>query len=268
MQYCGPCANYHIYWTARRTAGIVGGVDTDRPLLAELLEDIAKRYVTSRDRGINVLIPGAADSGLLSVAVAGIFKAGGRSLLQRTKFTVIDQCITPLKLSEEYAQKHDLEVSAKRCNLEDYRPDHNFDLVFAHSVLAFLPPDIRAKMLSAIVGWLDQDGRLVYSARLGASDGIGKATRFETIILPRIMNAVGDGRIRLCEEEEVFLKRCRQRHQGISYESTAFRTIDELRALAESADIEIESVKQIDEETASGLPRRSRVISVFSSSTN
>ena len=127
LDFCGPCANYHIYWTARRAAGIVGGVDADRHVFVEQLADLAKQYVVSGDRGIDVLIPGAADSGILSVAAAAIFKAGGRSLLQLTKFTVIDRCATPLKLSEEYAHKHDLEVRTKRCILENYRPDQRFD---------------------------------------------------------------------------------------------------------------------------------------------
>jgi len=269
LEFCGPCANYHIYWTARRAAGIVGGVDADRHLLVKQLANLAKRFTPPGDRGIDLLIPGVADSGILAAAVAAIFEVGGRSLLQRTEFTVIDQCATPLKLCEEYSRKHDLKVSTERCKLENYRPDRSFDLVFAHSVLAFFQPEDRARMLSAMANWLKKDGHFVYSANLGVSENTGKAARFENIVLPRIGDAVADGRIKLCEEETAFLERCRQRHQGISYESTGFRTLDELHALAESANVEIESVKLADDDDiANGIPRRSRVIAVFKRSIN
>jgi len=245
LEFCGSCANYHIYWPARRAAGIVGGSDADRNALIGNACRLARSFASGPDRKFDILIAGAADTGILAAIAEGVNRAGGRNLLHRTRFCIVDLCRTPLQLCLDYGEERELDVSVECADLSSFSPFLQFDLITAHSVLAFFPPPARSGVFARMAGWLSADGRLLYSANMANRTRRERERRFETVILPSIRSAVVDGRIVPPESETVFLDRCRKRHSGVNYDRKGFSSRAQLQCLAHSAGLEIEHMEML-----------------------
>jgi hypothetical protein len=265
LDLCMGCANYHIYWPARRAAGIVGGSDADRAALVSGVMRIARSFDPAADRTFAILVAGAADTGILAAVVEALFLSGGRELLERASFCVVDRCETPLRLCQEYAGKHAIAVTTERADLSSYSPASPFDLVVVHSVLAFFPQPARAGMLARMGGWLCGSGQILLSANMSDRTRIERDERFEHVILPKIRAAVADGRIVLHEDEAVFLDRCRDRHSGISYDRSGFAGAAQFNVLAQAAGLAVDHVEELNTGGANGSAgSRPRLIAVMS----
>jgi hypothetical protein len=263
LELCGACANYHIYWPARRAAGIVGGADADRVAVVAQVAAIAGRNKRGSSRKFELLIAGAADSGILSACVEGLFRAGGRALIDSIRFTIVDLCATPLQLCSDYARMHGLDLDTVRADLASYLPDRPLDLVVAHSVLAFMPVSERAGLLDRMAGWLGKDGEILLSANMARRSRAERDRRFEDEIEPRIRAAIAEGALALREDEAAFLARCRNRHDGIRYDRSGFETISHFRCFVEQAGLQAGHVERVNPGAGANGGSRPRLVAVL-----
>src|SRR5262245_40257846 len=104
---CGPCADYHVLFPARRLTGRVNGLETDRPdLIATVGREVAARAAAGRP-AIDILIAGSADTGVLATCAHAAFAAAPDAIAS-VRFTVLDLCGTPLELCRDFAARHRL----------------------------------------------------------------------------------------------------------------------------------------------------------------
>lgn len=107
----------------------------------------------------NVLIPGAADSGLAALVLAVLRPLGVRPVLP-----VVDRCATPLAQNRCLAEVLAARIDTMQADVADLPPG-NHDARTLHNVLFFVPPDRRAGFLSGAAWTL----RPVWDARSAAS---------------------------------------------------------------------------------------------------
>ena len=260
---CRGCTNYHIYWPVRRAAGIIGGSDADRVAIVEQIKKIARPRRGGRFQRRNVLISGAADTGILSAVAEGLYAAGGREALDRTSIVVVDRCATPLILCSEYAERHGLDLTISRTDLLAYGPTDGFDLVIVHSVLAFLPETERTGMLARMAEWLRGDGVILLSANMLYRSRADRDRRFDEVILPKVCAAVAGGRIVLQEDEAAFFERCRRRHDGIAYDRSGFATLGEFDRFVERAGLLVDHVEALAPRSQKNAGTRPRLAAVL-----
>ena len=124
-QYCDRCRNFHALWPYLRIARMVGAAESGA---AKIGETLAAQISSGARR---ILIAGAADTGLLAT-VARV--ARGRAI----EITIVDRCRTPLELCQRFAARWSLLVKTQIADLTtlDVR---DFDLIYANSVLQFIP---------------------------------------------------------------------------------------------------------------------------------
>ena len=102
----------------------------------------------------DVLIAGAADTGILNLVAK---TCGGRA----AKFVVIDLCDTPLELCRKFAKRCNLRLKTEVQDVAEIRFRARFDLIIAHSLLQFIPPQHRLKVFSRFARALKPDGKFI-----------------------------------------------------------------------------------------------------------
>src|SRR5262249_23235340 len=78
----------------------------------------------------------------------------------RPDITVIDRCQTPLELCRRFAAQWSLPVHAKRMDLTELDLE-DFDVIYANSVLQFIPAERRVDVLARMKRALRPGGHLV-----------------------------------------------------------------------------------------------------------
>lgn len=125
QSHCNSCHAYHAVWPYLRLLKDQRGVDADR----DLLEPMLARLLAP---GARVLLAGSADAGLAEL----VLDAANRRPIE---LTVVDICDTPLIQCREI---EDLPagstITVERGTISGSQGLGQFDLVVAHSVLAFL----------------------------------------------------------------------------------------------------------------------------------
>lgn len=254
LRHCRSCANYHIYWAARRAAGVIGGADEGRRDYVAILQ---RQFSSGAG---DILIAGAADTGILSAAAHGALAAGA---LDSVKFLVVDRCRTPLLLCEDFGIRRGIVIETARADLTAYKTNRRFDLVLLHSTLAFCPTNGRVAMMRRLADWLSPRGRIILSGNVGQPSDPSAELRFQERILPKLKVAIADGRLRLPESEDVFLRRCRDRHDGISYDRACFSDAADILRLAADAGLSVEDGHFADREGRHGGQTRPQKYSVI-----
>jgi SAM-dependent methyltransferase len=145
---CGVCANFHALWPYLRIARIVSGVEGGDSILAAAISEICATGPK------DVLIAGAADTGILSLVAK---TEGGRA----ASFVVIDLCDTPLELCRKFAKRCNLRLETGVQDVADMRFRARFDVIIAHSLLQFIPPQDRLKVFSRFAGALRPGGKFI-----------------------------------------------------------------------------------------------------------
>jgi SAM-dependent methyltransferase len=153
---CGPCQNFHLLWPFLRIAQASGG-DVGAPSVCAALNRLLPRP------GQRILIAGAADTGLLAVVARAV--AAGVDII------VLDRCQTPLGLCNRFAKRWFLPIETMQLDLRKLSIEARFDVVFAHSLLQFIPAESRGDVLLRLRRSLRPGGRLVIVFR--TSDRIG-----------------------------------------------------------------------------------------------
>lgn len=163
------CDWYHGFYPLLRLLGAAASPERHAGFYAEVLAPL----VCGDAR---VLIPGAADAGMLRTVLA-IRRATGA----RARVRVLDRCETPLRLCRRFAERCGTPIETERFDLLDAsaeaEPEPRFDVACTHSLLAFFPPARRRAGIEACRARLRPGGRLVSTARIdpAASDA---GTRF------------------------------------------------------------------------------------------
>jgi len=166
--HCTSCNGYHLSRARRRLRP--GSPDAlDRPEIVQLVQ----RCVADRAApgGLDILIAGAGDTNLLATCAEAISGEKGAGRLVR--FTVLDNCRTPLAVCEAFGRQHRLAVQTGQVDMG--APDAWFeaDLIVVHSLLRFLPRTSHLTTMRTLRQWLKPGGALVFSHRLMADAGNG-----------------------------------------------------------------------------------------------
>ena len=146
-RYCSHCRNFHALWPYRRLARICGAAESG----SDAIESTLRHLMASG--GKRVLIAAAADTGLL----ATVARAGSGL---DPDITVVDRCETPLELCRRYASERSLPVQTQIADLTALDLA-DFDVVYANSVLQFLPAGLRVEMLTRVRRALRPGGHFV-----------------------------------------------------------------------------------------------------------
>lgn len=145
---CGACANLHALWPYLRIARIVSGVEGGDSMLTATISEICATGPK------DVLIAGAADTGILNLVAKS---SGGRA----ASFVVIDLCDTPLELCRKFANRCNLPLKTKVQDVADIRFRARFDVIIAHSLLQFIPPQNRLRVFSRFAWALKPGGKFI-----------------------------------------------------------------------------------------------------------
>ena len=171
--HCTDCHGYHLSRARRRLRP--GSPDAlDRLEIVQLVQDcVAHRPVPG---GFHILIAGTGDTNLLATCAEAV--SGGETDADRAiRYTILDNCRTPLAVCEAFAQAHRLELQTRQVDMG--APDAAFaaDLIVVHSLLRFLPRASHLTTMRTLRQWLKPGGAVVFSHRLMA-DEAGKTDSF------------------------------------------------------------------------------------------
>jgi len=64
---------------------------------------------------------------------------------QGFEVTGVDMSLPGLKKARRYAQEVGVSLTTVRADIEDYRPEASYDVIFSTGVLHYLPPELRAE---------------------------------------------------------------------------------------------------------------------------
>jgi hypothetical protein len=157
------CDWYHGFYPLLRCVGAAATPERHARFYAQTLATLARRGGFDR-----VLIPGAADSGMLRT-VLSVYRAAGACAAIR----VLDRCETPLVLCRRFAERCGTSIETQTCDLleSSFRADLHpaFDIACTHSLFALFPPAQRHAGIAACRALLRPGGKLVSTARIEAN---------------------------------------------------------------------------------------------------
>jgi hypothetical protein len=157
------CDWYHGFYPLLRLVGAAATPDRHAGFYARTLRSLVWQGGVE-----SVLIPGAADSGMLRGVTSVLLDAGARPRIR-----VLDRCETPLSLCLDFARRCgeavDTQVFDLLGGVSREATGPHFDVACTHSLLAFFPPERRREGIQACRAWLRPGGKLVTTARLDRS---------------------------------------------------------------------------------------------------
>lgn len=152
---CAGCGGYHLERARRR---LTAPDALDRGEMVGLLRDWAMKR--SPAGSAEVVIAGSADTNLLALAAEAVADLGP------ARYTVLDQCRTPLALCEAFARQHRLEVETRQVDMGAPGAAFPADAIIVHSLLRFLPQAVHLATMSTFKRWLKPGGAILFSHRL------------------------------------------------------------------------------------------------------
>lgn len=268
---CGDCAEYHLRFALTRSISSVDkSVAVDRPLLIKHIQRIVSEPARPPDGHVDILIAGAADTGVLATCAHAVAVLG-EPLFSRCRFILLDRCRSPLVLSAEFAGRHGVSLRTIEADLTAVTEDFAVDLIVAHSFLRFLDRPQQIALLKKFSSWLKPQGRIIVSQSIrpkGAAH-LGKEVRRLGSNLDLVRAAIASGRIKLAPEAEPVLRRM----YALDHDHLARRgdlaSADELRVLLIEAGLREHSIDVIAHDFPSiekDKLTRVRAVAVFGSS--
>jgi SAM-dependent methyltransferase len=156
LVHCGSCRDYHLTRPFFVAAGI-RGVERDRPLFVPLLQKFVRP-------GARLLVAAAGDSTLPEL----VLDAVGDRL---AGLLVADRCETPLAQCRDLVHWAPITIETKAVDLVTTPPLGSFDIIVAHYVLPFIPPDSRVAFLRNLARMLAPGGLLIAAYPLARARG-------------------------------------------------------------------------------------------------
>jgi SAM-dependent methyltransferase len=149
-ELCAGCDWYHGLYPVLRLLGLAATPARHAGFFGRALAD--------EDGAVRVLVSGAADTAMASLAA---------SALPRAAITVLDRCPTPLALCREQAARGGVALETEACDLLAPAPDAEpFDVACTHSLLGMVAPAERARAVASLAARLRPGGRLVSTNRI------------------------------------------------------------------------------------------------------
>ena len=169
--HADDCSWYHGAWPMLRGLGVLQGVDGDAEFFREAIAQSARP-------GQRVLITAAADHAILALVLDAF-----RSRDALPQVTVVDRCPTALALNRWYGRWNGLRVATARADITEYAAPAGFDLITTHSILSFIPEDLRPRLYANWRALLASGGRLVIAqaVRPQAQEGAVRAFDAEEV---------------------------------------------------------------------------------------
>jgi SAM-dependent methyltransferase len=219
----------------------------------------------ANDRRIDIVVAGAADTGILAICA----HAANRFLREashRVRFTVLDQCKTPLALCADYAMRNDIELDAHAVDLVSTAIARSADVVVLHSLFCYIRPESHESVLRKLASWLKPEGRIVFSTEIRSAndEGTGKERRHQRIA--EIKAGVEAGGFTVNEPMDVFYARLENAKKREKSRIFDFENAAQVHELFRRAGLLILSSDQIVKSTdlASGnASRRERIVAVL-----
>ena len=264
-QFCSDCADYHIRGALHR---YTGRKIFDRPELIRLAGKVIADKAARPEQTIEIVITGSADTAMLATSAHATATLGAETL-KRCRFTVLDRCMTPLLVCEEFAARHGLAFHGQQADLMSAAQPCAADLIVVHSLFRFIPHASQAALLGRIGSWLAPRGRLIFSNRVLLDDDGAEARgqiRKRTVANKAAEEALAEGRLRLAESAEVTLGRLERAIADDQELPGEFRSLDEVKAVIRQSGLAEISVENLAWEFAiapGDLMRRRRVHAVL-----
>jgi SAM-dependent methyltransferase len=230
---CSSCQNFHLLWPYLRLAKASGG-DVDEPFFCNALN----RLLSGRNR--NVLIAGAADTGLLAVVA--------RAASSPCEIVVVDRCETPLALCRQFADRWSLSVETLHIDLALLDVRAAFDIVVAHSLLQFISAERRVDVLSRLRRSLRPDGHLLIVFRTSARIEGSLLREYRESYSKNLIDRLDELNIPLPEGREDFRRRIEDYSEERRLREGAHKTRAEVEQLIEAAGFSIEELISIEAE--------------------
>jgi hypothetical protein len=209
-RYCVSCQGYHVLYAAKRLMPNARIIEVDRKEMAASVQSVAEKQLASSGKDLEIIIAGAADTGLLATAAHGIALIS-KSALARIRFTVLDRCRTPLELCRYFGQRHNLRVETEVVDLITDGEARKADLILAHSLLRYIPRESHVDVLRKFGQWLGPAGCLIFSTRL-ESDAKGEVfEREQRDIGDDILKRIREGQLSIGESVETYAAKLRNR---------------------------------------------------------
>lgn len=209
---------------------------TLQPILAELAARNADR--------VDFVVAACADTALLSTLAHAAYRADG-TLFDRSHFTVLDRCRTPLTLCKDYAEEHGLQIQTEIVDLLDTSKTFPADIIALHNFLPFVPQDMHIRLLQMLGSWLKETGCImIWNPVLPSGDQDRSESRRKDQGA-EIMALVNSGVIEIDEPTDVFLARLNHNLEDPRVGGQRFTDIDSLPNLIRSAGLQVRSVEDI-----------------------
>lgn len=231
---CKGCADYHVTFAARRLVAQQAPIENDRDVVSAMVAQFVAGRPTASDP-LEVLVAGAADSGLLAVTARGVWAAdpgGARDVSYR----VVDRCGTPLELCTSYADRAGLALDTATLDITTTKQRFEADLITMHSLLRHLEQHDHRPVLARLANWLRPGGAILYSTSIGEVASHDREWRRQQL-LDQMRLAIAEGQ-QLSESTEDFLDRLHRRAKLVPHISS-HRSGTELRELAEAAGLRV-----------------------------
>jgi hypothetical protein len=162
---CGDCRTYHVGHTMRRVVRPQTSIRSDRAEMIGFVGEIVRSAAASSPGPIRIVIPGAADTGILATCAHAVALLGPATAA-RVSYSVIDLCMTPLALCEAYGRRHGIAVELHRADLCSLGLSIPADLIVLHSILSYLPQSQHIATIEELRSWLNPQGRILVSNRI------------------------------------------------------------------------------------------------------
>jgi hypothetical protein len=268
---CLGCRDYHVRRAVQRAAGVKLSIAHDRPAIIRLISSFLATFPPEEKTTINIVIPGSADTGILSTC-AHAAALLGPAVLKRCKFTVIDRCPTPLTLCLEFAGRYGISLETRQGDLNSPSFSFDADLIVVHSLLRFIAPDSQVELMKMFGSWLSRSGRIIFSIsiRSGDSSETRAETRKHEFVNRLVDRMVESNELSIRESRrDLQLRMRRSMDEGLA-RSGEIRTPDEATNLFEKAGLRAICKEIVQEEIELGpgdMISRQRLLAVLESTT-
>lgn len=242
--FCSGCADYHVFNALRRLSGKTSWARGTREALLNTLRMIfAESAAIGRD-GVDFVVAGAADTGVLSTCAHAAW-LNGQDFLDRTRFTVLDRCGSPLAMCEDYGARHGLSVHTEVVDLLEVSKPFPADIIVVHNLLSFLPWSRHVDFLQMLGGWLKQGDCIALWSTITPSDDREATDMRQGQRIAELKAMISDGRIEVNGPKDVLLARLEGNIESDRPGENVFSDMSTLPNLVARAGLEAWSIEEV-----------------------